>query len=296
MELAVSSLATLAWLSVAGVLIRARRALTGTTLLGGWRWAVIGSVAWTLAWAERFLGPWAYADQLWYLAAVLMLCPALAALGARRPVCRVWDFFVVLPLILALGWSAAASAWGHRDRPDAWGLDEPVIVGFLFVLVMGGGNYLPTRYVLTALTWGAGLLCIVLPLSPWWGRGNWDAGRAWGTLLMAAAFWLAWQSKVNAEVMFEHPLGRVWSDFRHDFGLVWARRMQDRFNLMAEKERWPERLTLEGFEAAEMPIATPSPGETPSRGPTSEYTLRWLLRRFVDPEWVDARLKPDAES
>ena len=92
---------------------------------------------------------------------------------------------------------------------------------------------------------------------------------------------------------------RLWFDFFDTFGIVWGRRIQDRFNFVAEKEDWPSRLDLHGLNeatATNRDSRSSNPehqqrlfgqGETNSR---MEHVFRWLLRRFVDPEWIDQRL------
>jgi hypothetical protein len=56
---------------------------------------------------------------------------------------------------------------------------------------------------------------------------------------------------------------------------------------------WPQRLELHGFVAKE----SAGPHDlSPAHIEQIEHTLRWLLRRFVDPEWIDARLsRPNRE-
>ena len=94
---------------------------------------------------------------------------------------------------------------------------------------------------------------------------------------------------------------QLWLDFFDTFGVVWGRRIQDRVNFIAEKERWPTRLELQGFiwtgtsEEPSLQALTDEVGAItdPARAVAEariEHTFRWLLRRFVDPPWIDERL------
>ena len=94
---------------------------------------------------------------------------------------------------------------------------------------------------------------------------------------------------------------QLWLDFFDTFGVVWGRRIQDRVNFIAEKERWPTGLELHGFvwtNPPEQPSLQTMTDEVRAitdvaRAATEariEHTFRWLLRRFVDPQWIDERL------
>jgi hypothetical protein len=83
---------------------------------------------------------------------------------------------------------------------------------------------------------------------------------------------------------------RLWSDFRRQFGLVWSQRIRDSFNETARKSGWPVLLAPAGF-LANPGEGTRHFGDERTLG-EMEHCLRWLLRRFVDPEWIDRRLHP----
>ncbi len=68
---------------------------------------------------------------------------------------------------------------------------------------------------------------------------------------------------------------------------MWARRVLDRVNATALQEAWPVRLQLNGF----VPVDPSRPlSITSEQSGQIEHTLRWLLRRFADPEWIDERI------
>ncbi len=109
--------------------------------------------------------------------------------------------------------------------------------------------------------------------------------------------------------MAPNRFDKLWFDFFDTFGIVWGRRIQDRVNFIATREGWPARLELDGFVwSDDLKPAVPD-GTTVSANLQElqingqqkysdnreiesriEYTFRWLLRRFVDPAWIDERL------
>ncbi|MCY2963898.1 MAG: hypothetical protein NT069_09670, partial [Planctomycetota bacterium] len=88
----------------------------------------------------------------------------------------------------------------------------------------------------------------------------------------------------------EIPLERVWRSFRDLFGVVWSRRVQERFNEQAQQERWNVRIGFNGFEdSAGRPWDAHPP--TAADVAAAETHLRWLLQKFVESDWIDRRLK-----
>ena len=79
---------------------------------------------------------------------------------------------------------------------------------------------------------------------------------------------------------------RVWLDFRDWFGILWTRRVMERLNQTAEQENWGCRLFLDGI------VWQLDPGEEQKRSTLAkmDHAFRWILRRFVDEEWIDRRL------
>ena len=80
---------------------------------------------------------------------------------------------------------------------------------------------------------------------------------------------------------------RVWQDFRDHFGIVWSFRLMTRVNEVARREEWPWTLTNDGLR--HVSLAHAYAGD-PAADPRVDRTFRWLLKQFVDPEWIDARL------
>lgn len=245
---------------------------------------MLGSaILWTLTWTfDLALGllPHPVADHLWYASAVVSLCPAIAVLGARRPGVRVWNWFILVPLLFALGWPVMTQLI-QRQHLRGLELETQQLVGYLLVLVMGAGNYFGTRYTMSALLYVVANACLIVSISVvcptwlsdrWWVRCLATGGMAWAVIVAAGA------GSISVADRFD----RLWLDFFDQFGIVWGRRIQDRVNYMATKEGWPARLDLQGFR-----WDTPADPQIEGR---IEHTFRWLLRRFVDPEWIDQRL------
>jgi hypothetical protein len=272
----------------------ARRCCTGTTLVTTWWWGMAASFAGIIAsiLAACDVVAQAVAGLAWYGVSIVSLCAPISVLGARRPGSRVWGWFVLAPLVAVLGWPAAA-ALSANQVPQALQLEAPPLIGFALVLVMGCGNYVGTRFGLSACLFAAGQCLLVLPATRWASRWSMapDECRATGALLWllsAAAAHLALRSFRRDD----HGVDRLWFDFRNLFGIVWAHRLQERVNAEAAGGQWPARLTPAGI------LWQPDADES-VRSRTSlqiEHTLRWLLRRFVDEPWIDLRIRAAADS
>ena len=81
-------------------------------------------------------------------------------------------------------------------------------------------------------------------------------------------------------------LDRAWLDFRDAFEAVWGLRVCERINASATMYDWPVTLAWRGFRSR---AGGPASESIPQ---AVEESLRTLLRRFVDPPWLDARLLP----
>lgn len=273
-----------------------REAIHFTTLLSAWRWAFATRWFWMAATLASAIGSpmtQGIKDQLWYAAAVMLLCPPISILGARRPGSAWWSWFIVVPLLCVMGWPAA-EAWRNGVPPEPLEIDAPVVIGYAFVLVMGLGNYFGTCFTRPAILLAAAALLNVSAF--WHDRPDWMPNATWSHLMatagvIAATWWGAIGFRQRSVSLW--PLERVWLDFRDTFGIVWARRVQERFNETALRSAWPVRLGPIGFvaEAAQRvdPIAVDA-----ATSDAMEAWLRWLLRRFVDPEWIDSRLRTPA--
>lgn len=275
------------------VVAQARRAVRGTTLNLAWGWCLAAALGILSAWIATEVCGWPpspWDNIAWYGVAILLLCPLIAVLGARRPGVSAWNWFVILPLIAVLGWPAVAIILAGA-RPGGFTLETPPFIGLLLVLVMGAGNYAGTRYRLpVAALWGSAVLFIVLPLAAIDGLDkSWLRPSAvWSLGIAALAGWRAALRVTDANFGPD----RVWRDFRDQFGIVWAHRIRERINEQADQERWPVRLERIGFVSIDGTEV--SLDEAARR--RVDHTLRWLLRRFVDEAWLNDRLDTALDS
>lgn len=240
-----------------------------------------------------------WVDLGWYFAAVGLLCPGIAVLGARRPGASAWAFFVLLPLVLVLMWPAVASFQVARPA-DPIEIEVPALVGFGLVLIMSGGNYFGTRYTLSTFYYAAAIVLIVVPMSV--AAPDFFPERSTARFMATLGFLLAIaETSRRSKPILTDEISRfdiLWFDFMDSFGMVWAKRVMDRVNESARHEKWAMRLELHGFvPTAEPPVAeSPTADELLRMEERIEHTFRWLLKRFVNPEWIDARLAKPAES
>ena len=290
----VASLAVLAGL--AWLLATARRGLRFTTLQTAWWWMVGGCTLWA-ATACVVLpgrsGPEIQAQCL-YWTGIASLCPGIAVLGAKRPGSRVWNLFIVVPLVLVLGWPAV-TVW-RADGPRLFTAEWPVLGGLLLVLIMGTGNYLGTRFAGAAALYAAAVVALVAPASVAMTRiwADLAGTTTWifltATLLLGGAGWLAWRAaSASRSGSDETGTARLWNDYRETFGIVWGTRLRERLLQEASREKWPGN-ALPGVEGLEFPEG--ASGEDREKAEARyRHHLLWLLRRFVDPEWIERRMR-----
>src|SRR5580704_193008 len=193
MEGALRLMASVAIVSSVPPVLAARNRLRKTTLLGAWLWGAVALGAWGVTFfVTEVLGVVSegIADQMWLASAVLLVCPFVAVLGARRPGSRVWDLFIVAPLAVVLD-LPAVTAWNRDFSPAPLHLEVPMLAGYGLVLLMGAGNYLGTRFVFPALLAAtAGLLVPVSMSSLRWLPDSFPT-RAAATVLLTVAVWTA---------------------------------------------------------------------------------------------------------
>lgn len=278
---------------------RARKRLRDTTLLAAWVWLTMALSGWSVIAAADCMGllePIGLRQMAWYAIAILMLCPAIFVLGARRPLTRVWSWFVVLPFCLVFSWPAAASLQ-QLLRGGEFHLEAPMAVGFAFVVVMSIGNYLGTRYTMpTALTLGALLLLIAAAAGA---ELSWlptpGHSRSAATFMVFTAIW--WATSLSSDKYpVRTPLDRVWIEFRDTFGVVWSKRILDRLNGMAANDHLDVRMDISGVVPVDPSDLTEDYQPEPLALAALEKHLRWLLRRFVEESWIDERLWNDGPS
>jgi hypothetical protein len=272
-----------------GIVAAVGRRLRATTLLTAWRWAVGAALAWTVTLlASRNLGGWsvpsAIGEAMWYATALLSVCPAVAVLGARRPRIATWTWFVLVPLIAVLAWPVLA-VWAIAPRPLPVQLEAPHVLGWLLVLLMGAGNYLGTKYWISACLYAAALVLLIASFSsatPGWLSA--ELMRVWASIAVALAVVAAW--KAGRAPAVQPSIDRLMEDYCNLYGIVWGRRLQDRLNAVAQRQGWPVAVTPRGL-VWEEEMSDSKRHETTTQ---VEQSLRWMLKPFVDPQWIDRRL------
>lgn len=277
-------LSAAAWLAVVFVL-RLRR-IRGTTLVAPWIWGTISVV--TLAGVEASLAiagspTTLVAQALRYAAAMGTFCPIVALLGAKRPQNTGWQWIVL-------------SLWAILCQPSIeWllfgGVAEihPARFWFLVILILvGATNGLGTRNWPASSAFCVGQIILLLP---YFSAQPWIASHSaawWGLqLLFLWGLWLTLTGylarRVAGNQLTGIRLNRVWLDFRDEFGVVWSLRIIERMNAAASMYDWPVILTWHGFE----PRVSSTYQDAPA---VVEESFRTLLRRFVSPAWIDARM------
>lgn len=277
------------WIGVVRLTCSVRH--TSLTAAAAWAiWFQATLTVTTIATVAKSRVPLGVLDQLWYLTSVSALCPFVAVLGARRGRLLEWSLFIVLPLILVLEWPALAQltrCW-HGQRLE---LELPALIGFGVVMVMSMGNYAvqPDGLTFKAVMW-IGYWVLVFfgftletDLKDLIGEST---PQAFAIVLLQITVreYLEATAKHN-RCYFDWD--RVWLDYQKYFGAVWALRLMARINEVAQRDQWPWRLTPNGMQLATHDA--PHPG-SPTADPRVEQTFRWLLKPFVDPEWIDERL------
>lgn len=273
------------------VLLAARTRLAPTTLFVAWGWMTAAWGLWVITAGLMATMPLSDAVrvQLWYWTAITALCPGIAVLGAKRPGSGVWTIFILVPLLFVLGWPAL-TVW-RADGPRMFAVETPVVVGLILVLVMGTGNYLGTRFGWAAFVYALAVVALVTPVAaqaPAWADRRW-----WGVPLpfTIASSLLAIASLLASRRIIPAPengtTDSLWNAFREAFGVVWSRRLQERLNLEAARERWRARVGPFGLEWSEN-VGLDDRLRTEQR---FLHHLRWLLRRFVDDDWIDRHLQ-----
>ena len=273
---------------------RSWRLIQGTTLESAWRWGWGAWSLWGVSWALELNAsriPAGVLDQLWYAVALLLLAALVTVLGAKRPGTRVWTWFVTIPMLLVLGWPALF-AWSKGWPPERFRLMEPALWAYGIVCIMGLGNYVGTRFLASAFWLGVALFWLAMPYSGWVPDmlPTPSGCRLRATLCGGMA--VIWPATLAASIPFLAPWDRVWVDFVNSFGIVWGRRLQDRFNDTARQSKWGVKLDLYGltWDDSQTQVVTTERTKLPRWTPEMIHTMQWLLRRFVDQRWLEKRV------
>jgi len=285
-------LAGLAWAVVP--LVRAWRGAKGTALRPAIVWAslaialAVGSQA--MALTEPFESGRPKAGQLIYLSTLAAFATLISVLNARKPGGGAWAILMgMLVVVFLIPWLEGLGLVREGNGWDRLRLTPPWTIFYGLLVIAGVTNFAPTRFGSAALLMAIGFVTEYVGLTQT-GFSHEFRGRLWSAvpLCWASTAWVA-----NSESLRHQPdltsLDRLWAWFRNHWGVVWALRVQERFNRAAESARWPIRLTWHGVvSTAGLPG---EPAEIPS---AAMATLAGLLRRFATPETLASAAEEEA--
>lgn len=253
----------------------------GTTLLASWVWTIL--CVWAIA-VTSYLGSSAEAS---YCAGMLVFCPVMSVLGARRPQNRAWEFITAsLWIILAL---PALEVFFARQGEafDVRGLRSWFFVVLIFITV---SNIALSRFWLSGILFGGVQVILVSDYLPTWFQFHLESGQAIALAVGAVAVSLAcfWPKPDRSQ---NTGVDRVWLNYRDTFGGLWAVRTCESINAYAKLQQWNIRLTWDGFVSMDGDCWDDT--EQSAENPTIEklhQLLRNQFRRFVDDQWIEAGL------
>ena len=274
--------------------LRQRTLHTGMTSQYSWFWTQISALS--LLAAVVLSGPFTVLSPAWtsgsqYLAAILMLTPAVCLLGARRPGVAAWQWFVVLPLVFVLAWPGAIQIVNSNGRIPIE-LSLPALSGFLLVALMSTAPGLGRGMTLACLVQLGTTLTAVSPVVPWLPQSPWlFLSAAFGQMLataLAGSCLRQHHARLQQSASLHQQTTQLWLLFQDIYGMIWAQRLLERARELERTEKWTCSLTLDGFTT----LATPA--ETEQAVARALPAFRWLLSRFFSGPWLDARLTGSA--
>jgi hypothetical protein len=197
----------------------------------------------------------------------------------------------MLPMFAVLLWPAIAVGFATGfARPLE--LEAPAMVMYVVVLIMALGNYAMGRLGFLTVALILLLAGQVSTLGPRWTGLPAEIFRSaalW--VVVVLIFGLREVVNVKSHGVFDdpeipealqNPFNAILFEFGELYGLVWSLRIQDRLNVFATQNQWPVR-----FEGRQLHYTG---ALSEGHRIEIERAFRWLLRRFVDPTWLDARL------
>jgi hypothetical protein len=226
-----------------------------------------------------------------YLAATMLLTPLVTILGARRPGILAWHWFVVLPMVLVLQWPAISQLSGNHWRAPVE-LSGPSMMGMIVVLIMSAGTLLGTSSTLFAMLYSSGITILLMSVTSLpWGK---TVVTPLSAMLVLTALWTARRNLLNSlhQIQTSETTSQrtqaVWNLFSSLHGFAWMRRVQDRINQFAPRERWIVQLTPSGFHCSNA-AAGREPHDDELILPLDAFI--WVLARFADETWLRQTLQ-----
>lgn len=224
------------------------------------------------------------AGHLVYLSVLASFAALISVLNARRPGGGAWAILMALLILVFLIPWLEGPGWARKAQGlSRLRLDAPWTLFYGLVVIAGVTNYLPTRYGRAAAWLGLGFVCEYFALT------RSDLRLSQGARLWSAVPWTlatsAWSGFWSANRVGppRGGLDATWIWFRDHWGVVWALRLQERFNRTAEAIGWPLRLTWDGI----VPAAGATEVDIRAVLPAAATTLNGLLRRFAELDRID---------
>lgn len=276
--LVAAGLATTLW-----PLASAGRSARGTAVGAAVLWAaaaiVLGIAAELAGWTESLSTGRPISGHLTYVCILATLAALISVLGARTPGAGAWALLMgMLLLVLLIPWLEEPTLLRHAHGLGRLRLDAPWSLFYALLVIAGVTNYLPTRYGPAALFLAAAFVLEYLGLA----RSDWTRERrafVWAAVpwLLAVAVWIA-EVRSRRRAPASSDLEAIWLWFRDHWGVVWALRVQERFNRAAASAQWPLRLTWFGIVFLSPDGAIPE---------SAAATLKGLILRFATRARID---------
>jgi hypothetical protein len=270
-------------------LCRAWRGASGTALRWSVAWAfaaiLLGLLAQVVGLDETWDSGRPRAGHIAYLSTLATLAASTSILNARRPGSGAWAMLMaLLVLVFLVPWLEGA---GLVRSPMGWErlrLNAPWTIFYGLLVLTGITNYFPTRFSVASLWLAVALILAYLGLTrtgwfPSWRGWTWSASP-W---FLSLAIWTA-DAVASRKPIEIAGFDRLWFWFRDHWGVVWALRVQERFNRTAQSSGWPIRLTWQGS----IPASGSNNRSAVAVPQAAEATLKMLLRRFADETRLDA--------
>lgn len=226
-----------------------------------------------------------------YFAATMLLTPLVTILGARRPGISAWHWFVVLPMVVVLQWPAISQLSGNHWRAPIE-LSAPSMMGIVVVLIMSAGTFLGTSSMIFAALYSSGIVVLLMSVTDLTMAKTGIATL--GAVPILLALWMTRRNlirnlhQIHSSDNSSQRIRAVWSLFGSLHGFAWTRRVQDRINQFAPRERWTVQLTSTGFEHTEHDVAEEST-DAELKQPVEAFV--WVLARFADETWLRQTLQ-----
>ena len=264
------------------LLVTQRARVKGTTLVASWIWTAVS--IWSIAMVQFFES----SPEVNYCASVLVFCPVMSTLGARRPQNRAWEFITAsLWIILAL--PALEGLFARQGESfDVRGLRSWFFVVLIFISV---SNIALSRFWISGILFGVVQTLLVSEFLPTWIQFSMESSATVALIVAAIAIGLACFLPVTDRTG-RSGIDRIWLRYRDTFGGLWAVRTCESINAYARMQDWEIRLTWDAFVSVDgQPWADHELSSDSELVEKIHLLLKNQLRRFVDDAWIETCLK-----